>query len=78
VASDGSDSALRTLSAGIQLTQRLAAELHMICLAELPHVPGSIGEVEAGRQVAQRRFAAVVDRSKKLALCGACRSNSIF
>jgi nucleotide-binding universal stress UspA family protein len=67
VANDGSDSAFRALSAGIKLAQRSAAELHMICVTELPYVPSSIGEVEAERAEAARRFAAIIDRSHKLA-----------
>jgi hypothetical protein len=50
--------------AGIERAQRSAAELQMFRVAELLYVPSSIGDVEAEQQ---RRFAAIIDRPRKLA-----------
>jgi nucleotide-binding universal stress UspA family protein len=66
VANDGSDSAFRALSTAIKLARRTAAELHMICVVELPYIPSSVGEVEAEHEEAERRFGKIFDRSKML------------
>lgn len=45
IANDGSQGAARALSAAIKLAKIHDAELHMICVEEMPRFPASIDEV---------------------------------
>jgi nucleotide-binding universal stress UspA family protein len=67
VASDGSEGAGRALAAAVQLARRLRAELHMVCIEELPHFPTTIDEVVEEKQEANRRFDAVIGSAQALA-----------
>jgi len=67
VANDGSEGGFKALSAAINVSERYQAELHMICVEDLPRFPGSIDEVEGEIESADRRFEKIIDRSKALA-----------
>lgn len=64
IANDGSEGAAKALTTAIALANTLQAELHMICVEELPRLPDSIEEVAEERQAAGRRFEKVIHRSQ--------------
>src|SRR5947207_14509623 len=66
-ANDGSPGAFAALTAAIDVAVKYGAELHMICIEEIPYFPGTIDEVEEERQEAEHRFMSVIERSKQLA-----------
>jgi nucleotide-binding universal stress UspA family protein len=68
VASDGSDGALKALTTAFKLALESDAELHMLCIAEIPYFPGSIAEVEFRRERANRRLVPALEQAKKLAV----------
>ena len=45
LANDGSDGAFKALGTAISLAKQSQAELHMICVEELPMLPTTIDEV---------------------------------
>jgi nucleotide-binding universal stress UspA family protein len=63
VANDGSGGAAKALTAAITLTQQSKAELHMICVEELPRFPASVEEVIEEKQEASHRFAEVIAKA---------------
>jgi nucleotide-binding universal stress UspA family protein len=65
VANDGSAGAARALTAAIALANRAKAELHMICVEELPRFPASVEEVIEEKQEANHRFADVIAKAKE-------------
>jgi nucleotide-binding universal stress UspA family protein len=65
-ANDGSPGAFIALTA-IDVAVKYGAELHMICIEEIPHFPGTIDEVEEEREDAEHRFVSVIERSKQFA-----------
>lgn len=64
IASDGSEGAGRALSAAIGLAKQQGAELHMICVEELPRFPTSVDEVVEEQIDQEHRYAPVVMRAK--------------
>jgi nucleotide-binding universal stress UspA family protein len=66
-ANDGSDGAGKALTAAIRLAGESRAELHMICVEEMPYFPTTIDEVVEGRAEENRRFGKVVSRANALA-----------
>jgi len=67
IASDGSEGALRALSAALDLAHRLKAELHMVCVEELPRFATSVDEVIEEKQEAERRFGAAIEQARAMA-----------
>ena len=67
VGNDGSEGAARAVSVAIGLAKTHGAELHMICVEELPQFPASIDEVVEERSDANHRYASVLARAKALA-----------
>jgi nucleotide-binding universal stress UspA family protein len=63
IAHDGSTGAAKALGAAIMLAKRMKAELHMICVEELPRFPTSVDEVIEERLEANHRFADVVSKA---------------
>lgn len=63
IANDGSDGAAKALTAAIALAKQTKAELHMICVEELPRFPASVEEVIEEKQEANYRFAGVIAKS---------------
>ena len=59
VANDGSGGAAKALTAAIALARQAKAELHMICVEELPRFPTSVEEVIEEKQEASHRFTEV-------------------
>lgn len=64
VANDGSAGAAKALSAAIALARQTKAELHMICVEELPRFPTSVEEVIEEKQEANHRFAEVIAKAQ--------------
>jgi nucleotide-binding universal stress UspA family protein len=60
VASDGSLGASKALNAAIELSRRLHATLHMVCVEELPRFPITIDEVIEESTAAQKVFDEVI------------------
>jgi len=60
VASDGSPGASKALNAAIELSRRLRATLHMVCVEELPRFPITIDEVIEESTAAQKVFDEVI------------------
>lgn len=67
VTNDGSEEALKGLSAAVNLALHYDAELHMIMVGEIPRFPGSVAEVKGEIESADLRFAPVVSQSKGIA-----------
>ena len=67
IASDGSEGALRALSAALDLARRCKAELHMVCVEELPRFATSVDEVIEEKQEAERRFGAAIEQARAMA-----------
>ena len=67
MANDGSDGAFKALTTAFKLSLQADAELHVLCVAEVSYFPGIIAEVEVERERADRRFAPMIERAKKLA-----------
>lgn len=65
-ANDGSEGAFKAFSVALDMTALCQAELHMICVEELPHVPATIDEVVEQEEDEKRRFAPVIERARKL------------
>lgn len=64
IASDGSEGAGRALSAAINLAKTHGADLHMICVEELPSFPASVDEVIEEKAEANHVFQAVTAQAE--------------
>jgi nucleotide-binding universal stress UspA family protein len=61
IANDGSEGAFKALVAALRLAHSHKAQLHMICVEEIPWMPaGSREEVIGQKEMADRKFAEVV------------------
>lgn len=67
VASDGSEGAARALDVALRLAAASRIQLHLICVEELPWLPGSREEVIGDVQSAEERFEAVIEEARKAA-----------
>ena len=66
-ANDGSEGAFKAFGTALDLAALCQAELHMICVEEVPHLPTTIDEVIEQEDEEKRRFAPVITRARKLA-----------
>ncbi len=62
---DGSDSSLKALQQAIELANCHGAELHTISVEEIPHYPGTIGEVVEEKNIANGKFGAAVGKARE-------------
>jgi nucleotide-binding universal stress UspA family protein len=60
IANDGSPGAEKALASAILLARRFKAELHMICVAELPSLPVTVDEVIEEKREANHRIEKIV------------------
>ena len=67
IANDGSDGAFKALSTALSLAKQFGAELHMICVEELPLMPASIDEIIEEQDEYEHRYHPVIDRALALA-----------
>lgn len=63
IANDGSEGVVRALSAAIKIAKQHDAELHMICVEEMPAFPATIDEVVEEKDEANHVFEAVCRRA---------------
>ncbi len=66
-ANDGSDGAFKAFGVALDLAALCHAELHMVCVEEVPYLPTTIDEVVEQEDEEKRRFAPVIQRVQKLA-----------
>jgi nucleotide-binding universal stress UspA family protein len=64
---DGSDGCFKALAEAIELAKRYGAELHTISVEELPHYPGTIGEVVEEKRIANGKFGNAVEKAREMA-----------
>src|SRR3974390_1487683 len=63
IANDGSEGAFAALDAALRLAHSHKAQLHMISVEEIQWIPGSREEVIGDKELADRKFAAVVEKA---------------
>ena len=63
-ANDGSPGGRKALAGAIELARKVAAELHMVTVEELPRFPASIDEIAEEKDEANHRLAPVIDAAK--------------
>jgi nucleotide-binding universal stress UspA family protein len=63
-ANDGSEGSKRAFTAALTLARQLKAELHMVCVEELPYFPTSVDEVIEDKLDANHRFEPVVAEAR--------------
>jgi nucleotide-binding universal stress UspA family protein len=66
-AHDGSDHAFKAFELAIKLAKQNGAELHMVCVEEIPPMPEFIEEIRETRGTAARYFHGVVQRARGMA-----------
>jgi nucleotide-binding universal stress UspA family protein len=66
-ANDGSDHAFKVLALAMRIAKQNNAELHMVCVEEIPYMPEYTEEVRQERATAGRRFHAVLQRARAMA-----------
>jgi nucleotide-binding universal stress UspA family protein len=64
VANDGSAGGKKAFAAGIELAQKISAELYMVIVEELPRFPATIDEIAEEKDEANHRFAPLIDAAK--------------
>ena len=64
---DGSEGSLRALEHAVELAGRFNAELHTISVEEVPHYPGTVGEVVEAKQAANGTYAQAMQQAKLIA-----------
>lgn len=67
IANDGSEGAFKALDAALGLARSHKAQLHMICVEEIQWVPATREEVIGDKELADRKFAAVVSKAETVA-----------
>ncbi len=64
---DGSEGSFKALEHAVELAKRYGAELHAISVEEVPHYPGTVGEVVESKQAANGRYGQAMQRAKQMA-----------
>jgi len=64
---DGSEGSFRALEHAIELANCYHAELHTVSVEEVPHYPGTVGEVVEAKQAANGTYAKAMQRAKQMA-----------
>jgi nucleotide-binding universal stress UspA family protein len=64
---DGSSGSFKALAEAIELANRYGAELHTISVEEIPHYPGTIGEVVEEKAVANGKYGNAVGKAREMA-----------
>ena len=67
IANDGSEGAAKALNTALGLAKQFQADLHMICVEELPRFATSIDEVMEEQRDARHAFAKVAEAAKRKA-----------
>jgi nucleotide-binding universal stress UspA family protein len=66
-ANDGSEPAFKAFALAVEVAARNGAELHMVCVEEVPPMPDAVEEIRETTATAGRRFHAVVQRARTIA-----------
>jgi nucleotide-binding universal stress UspA family protein len=66
-ANDGSETAFRAYSLAIALAKRDSAELHMVCVEEIPYMPEFVQEVEVLDEKTARRIDKLLQQAQAIA-----------
>jgi len=64
---DGSEGSFKALEHAIELAKRYGTELHTISVEEVPHYPGTVGEVVESKQAANGRYGQAMQRATQMA-----------
>jgi nucleotide-binding universal stress UspA family protein len=64
---DGSEGSFKALEHAVELAKRFGAELHTISVEEVPHYPGTMGEVVESKQAANGRYGQAVQHARQMA-----------
>ena len=64
---DGSEGSFKALEHAVELARRFGAELHTISVEEVPHYPGTVGEVVEAKQAANGTYAQAMQRARLIA-----------
>ena len=64
---DGSEGSFKALAHAVELAKRYGAELHTISVEEVPHYPGTVGEVVEAKQAANGTYAQAMQRARLIA-----------
>ena len=64
---DGSAGSFKALEHALELARRFDAELHTISVEEVPHYPGTVGEVLEAQQAANSVYGPVMQQARLIA-----------
>jgi nucleotide-binding universal stress UspA family protein len=64
---DGSKGCFKALEEAIDLAKRYGGELHTISVEEVPHYPGTVGEVIEAKHAANGKFGQAMQQARDLA-----------
>ncbi len=64
---DGSKGSFKALEEAIELAGKYGAELHAVSVEEVPHYPGTVGEVIEAKQAANGKFAQAMQQAREMA-----------
>ena len=64
---DGSEGSFKALEHAVELAKRFGADLHTISVEEVPHYPGTVGEVIEAKQAANGRFGQAMQQARGMA-----------
>ena len=64
---DGSKGSLRALEQAIDLAKRYGAELHTVSVEEVPHYPGTVGEVVEAKHAANGKYGKAMEEAREMA-----------
>ena len=64
---DGSEGSFKALESALEIAARCGAELHTISVEEVPHYPGTVGEVVEAKDMENGRYAKAVAKAQSMA-----------
>ena len=64
IANDGSEGSGKALATALELARRLGAEMHMVCVEEVPRFPTTVDEVVEEKADADHRFKRLIGRAR--------------
>jgi len=64
---DGSKGAFKALEEAIELAKRYGAELHTVSVEEVPHYPGTVGEVVEAKEAANGKYGKAMQQAREMA-----------
>ena len=64
---DGSKGSFKALEEAIDLARMCGAELHTVSIEEVPHYPGTVGEIIEAKQAANGKYGKAMQQAKDMA-----------